>query len=697
MQVSEVNKAQFYTAVKKAASVRREQKDAGTAAVMGKGAPGFYQQLMTGGEPWELISNAYNNRIEQGTVDHVEGLLEINKVGLRQTEEAVINSFLYPYGAVERIPRNLNARTEELRKIHRARGKHSIEQFEKETRDNPHVREWMARLGLNINDLIVPVHNPFEADITGGRLKAEILHRAADGGLFHTPFPESYEGFGFNQQMTDLVIGFLPSLGGGLAATIKVWQSLGKRPLDSATEEQRQFFIPQLLPKDKKERGLVAFLLTEEAAGTDAFGGMESRAELTEDGERLRIFAPSKKFITCFHVAKHGHMAVNIIDPDTRAKLPTVLELQLPFRFDDKKEDMKKHLDALWDKRFEITDAPMRLNAIGASSQLYGEMHGYEIPLRYAPDVLSIMGGWDGIGKGDEQIGGGLYKGRLGFIALSAANSALAFNLALDESVNEDRIRFKGTLSKNESVKSQIGDMAIQVEMLKAYAECTSAMIDNNSELNFVPEAAIGKAFATEIAHGVIATANFLFGGEGLMKGRLIEQVVRDHGALRVVEGANPPMFQLGAGSSLGPALAAKTIGEKAKIAVSQFMIPSQGNLSFWDALKLTFRSRKLSLSTLGKGAWYQMKMREKQNDLIDISYEEATIFAIVSSKLKLQILKANPEKHKKEIAALEGFLKIVNGEKPNLVGIGQLYIDNAQAKYQTRKRENEELVRKYS
>lgn len=699
MNIPSVTPAQFHAAVNKAAIRRRQDKDAGTTALLGDlSHPGVFQQLMTGSKRklLEVVYDAWKNRISQEEVNSVNGLIDINKFGLRQTEEAVVDEPLVGYigyGTKNRIPRNLNARTEEKRKIYIARKKHEEEQFEKKTKEDPYVRAWMKKLHLDINDLLMPVHNQHEIDRSGGqRIKAEILHRAADGGLFNTPFPEEYGGYNFNQQMTDLIIEFLPELGGGLAAAIKVQQSLGGKLLIAfATESQKAHFIPELLPHDKKERGLISFLLTEEASGSDAFGSMQSEARLSDDGKNFIVDVPSKKFITCFHVSKLGHLAVNIIDKVTGAKLPTVLEWKLPFRFDDTKEIMEQKIDALWNEGFEMPYNPQGLNGIIGSMQLYGEGHGYKgIPLQYVPGVLSILGGLDGIGRGDEYSTGGLYKGRGGFIRLSAANAALGFNLALDETVNEDRIRFKKTLSANELVKTQIGDMAIKVEMLRAYAELTSTIIDNNKKMNFVPETAIGKAFATDTANSIIQTANFLFGGQGLMKGQLIEQAVRDHRVLLTVEGVNPLMYQLGAGASVGPALAAKTFSEKARIALSQFMLPM-------NEFKLGLRGAALSISTLIKGARYQMAMRERQNDLMDISHEEAMIFAILASKLKLKDLRMDTGRNKKEIAALNGFLQIANGEKPNLVGIGQLYIDDAKIRYQHRKREDEELVRKYS
>ena len=114
-----VTPAQFHAGVKKAAIRRRKDKDAGTTALLGDlSHPGIFQQLMTGNkcELFETVYDAWNNRINQEDVNSTNGLIDINKFGLRQTEEAVVDEPLagyIGYGAKKRVPRNLKAKTEE--------------------------------------------------------------------------------------------------------------------------------------------------------------------------------------------------------------------------------------------------------------------------------------------------------------------------------------------------------------------------------------------------------------------------------------------------------------------------------------------------------------------------------------------------------------------------------------------------------
>lgn len=701
IHTSGVTAGQIREAIKQAAIRRRSKKDAGLAAMLGDiSNPGFHMQTVSGkGVALDMASEAWRNRLPREEAERMEAFSIVADFGLRPNEEASIDEKLRGYGAYTgRIPERLEKRFTGERKIYKARARFDIELFEKQIRENPNVRFWMQRHNLDINDLLVPVLNPFENDRKRGhRVSPEVLNRAALVGVFNTAYPEEYGGLDFNQQQTDYAVRRAIKDGGGLSGNELSNKSIGAKPLALfGTQAQKDFFFPPMVHGDEGGRYLTTFQLTEEDSGTDAIGGMKTTAKLSPDGRHF-IIDGDKIFSTNFYVAGHGHLAVMFIDEDTGAKLPTLIELQLPFRFKDTPDVTRQKIATLWEQGIEAPDNPQELFGIASSTQGYQEYNGAHVPVEYAPGVSSVLGGLDGIGRGDDFIFGGLYRGRNGFITFGAAVSELALNEALNEII--DRVRFKKPLCEMEYVKSQITDMAIKTEMLKAYSELSSAILDNNPGMNLIAETGIGKAMASELAYDVVQTANKLHGGKGLMKGQIIELMLRDAFIPLIVEGVNPALLQHGAAVSSGPAMiASQSFIGKLRILWNQIPSLERGDLDPWAAFGLQLSAKGLSIPTMIKGAIYNMGMRDRQLDLIAIALAEANIFARTASLLKLKDLKLNPDKNKKEIAALEAFLTISSGKKlKSPTYVGQLYIDDAKIRYQQRNREDKDLLRKYS
>ena len=110
---------------------------------------------------------------------------------------------------------------------------------------------------------------------------------------------------------------------------------------------------------------------------------------------------------------------------------------------------------------------------------------------------------------------------------------------ALDEAVSraKSRIMFGKPLSDMPITQAKIADMATQIDAA-ALLVYRAAWARDRDGGRITREAAMAKMVATESAQSVIDNAVQIFGGLGVTKGNIVEQLYRDVRALRIYEGA---------------------------------------------------------------------------------------------------------------------------------------------------------------
>jgi acyl-CoA dehydrogenase len=110
---------------------------------------------------------------------------------------------------------------------------------------------------------------------------------------------------------------------------------------------------------------------------------------------------------------------------------------------------------------------------------------------------------------------------------------------ALDEAVAraKARVMFGRPLAEMPITQAKIADMATQIDAA-ALLVYRAAWARDRGGGRITREAAMAKMVATESAQSVIDNAVQIFGGLGVRKGNVVEQLYRDVRALRIYEGA---------------------------------------------------------------------------------------------------------------------------------------------------------------
>ncbi len=126
-----------------------------------------------------------------------------------------------------------------------------------------------------------------------------------------------------------------------------------------------------------------------------------------------------------------------------------------------------------------------------------------------------------------------IFRPTVGAAALGMARRAL------DEAVARARSRmmFGKPLAEMPITQAKIADMATSIDAA-ALLVYRAAWARDREGGRITREAAMAKMFATEAAQQVIDSAVQIFGGLGVKKGNIVEQLYRDVRALRIYEGA---------------------------------------------------------------------------------------------------------------------------------------------------------------
>ncbi|MBM3609300.1 MAG: acyl-CoA dehydrogenase, partial [Alphaproteobacteria bacterium] len=119
--------------------------------------------------------------------------------------------------------------------------------------------------------------------------------------------------------------------------------------------------------------------------------------------------------------------------------------------------------------------------------------------------------------------------------------AALGFaRRALDEALSRVKTRRIGgePLANLQLVQGHLADMALEIDAAALLIYRAAWTKDQGAE-RVTREAAMAKLYATDAAQRVIDSAVQLFGGDGVRKGVVVEQLYREIRALRIYEGAS--------------------------------------------------------------------------------------------------------------------------------------------------------------
>ena len=266
-------------------------------------------------------------------------------------------------------------------------------------------------------------------------------------------------------------------------------QGLGSHPLVLAgSDAQKQQYLPRVASGEY----LFAFGLTEPEAGSDV-ANVQTRAEQTANGWRL---TGRKRFISNAGVATHytvfartGEKLSAFIVPAT-AKGLRVTPMEL----------MGEH--PIGELTLTDCEVEAQLGDLGAGMKL-------------ALGTLDI------------------FRSTVGAAAVGLARRALDEALTYSKS----RTQFGAPLSELSAVQALLADSAVELEASRLLVH-QAALTKDQGQARVTYEAAVAKLFSTEAAQRIIDRCLQIHGGNGVVRGAVVERLYRDVRALRIYEGA---------------------------------------------------------------------------------------------------------------------------------------------------------------
>jgi acyl-CoA dehydrogenase family protein 9 len=342
----------------------------------------------------------------------------------------------------------------------------------------------------------------------------KLVRELGERGLCGLYVPEEYGGQGLSQTGYARVFEAFTQLDGTLSIVMGVHQSIGFKGIAMfGTDEQKQRFLPDLAAGRK----LAGFALTEPSAGSDAYN-IESRAVLEADGSwRLngekRFIGNGGKgsvfttFARCEVGGKDRHIAL-IVEKGMKG-----------FVVGERYDTMGLRGNDLRPLYFRDVKVPAE-NVLGEPGEGF----------RIAMEILN--NGRIGLGTGSVGAAKGL----------------------LDRIIDhvKERHQFGGPLADLELVQDKVGWMVSHLFGLESMAYLTCGLVDRDVS-DYSLESAVCKVSGTEFLWYAANRVLQLKGGEGYLRDRPYERVLRDIRIFPIFEGANDVLRSFIALSGMRP------------------------------------------------------------------------------------------------------------------------------------------------
>lgn len=280
------------------------------------------------------------------------------------------------------------------------------------------------------------------------------------------------------------------------ADSILAVAGLGSHPvLLAGSDAQKR----ELLPQVADGRALFAFALTEPEAGSDVAA---LRTTAQRDGDGGYRLSGQKRFISNAGIATHYTVFART-GPGPKGISAFVVPAGAPgLRVDTGLKLMAEH--PIGELFFDGCQVP-------ASALLGAEGAG----MRLALGTLDV------------------FRSTVGAAAVGMARRALEEAL----SYARKRQQFGAPLSELPAIQGLLADSAVELDAARLLVHRAAAAKDQGRE-RVTYEAAVAKLFATEAAQRIIDRALQVHGGNGVVKGFMVERLYRDIRSLRIYEGA---------------------------------------------------------------------------------------------------------------------------------------------------------------
>ncbi len=347
-----------------------------------------------------------------------------------------------------------------------------------------------------VEEKIIPQREHFDRE---NEFPWEIVKTIAASDFFRIFVPEEYEGMGGGVLDMSLVTEELSYGCGGIAICYAA-SALGAYPIILyGNEEQKRKYLPVIASGEK----LAAFALTEPNAGSDV---ANMRMSAVKEGNYY-ILNGTKQWITNGGEADiYTVFAVTNPEKGARGISCFIVEKGTPgFTFGKKEDKLGIRASATRELIFQDCKVPVE-------NLLAKEGRGF----------LIAMATFD---KSRTSVGAQ---------ALGIAQAAL------DEAVkySKERVQFGAPISSFQAIQFMLADMAMQIEAARSLVYSVARYIDSGAK-SVSKEAAMAKAFASDVAMKVTIDAIQVLGGYGYMKEYPVEKMMRDAKITQIYEGTN--------------------------------------------------------------------------------------------------------------------------------------------------------------
>jgi acyl-CoA dehydrogenase family protein 9 len=328
----------------------------------------------------------------------------------------------------------------------------------------------------------------------------EVLRDLGEIGALGLYVPEEYGGQGLSQTGYARVFETIGQIDPTLAIVLGVHQSIGFKGISLfGTDEQKERFLPDLAVGRK----LAAFALTEPEAGSDAYQ-VRSRAVQQPDGSW--VLNGEKRYIG------NGSRA-DVITTFARAEVNG--------------ED--RHIAMLLEKGMKGLEVGERYDTMGLRANDLRRLYFKDV--RVPPE--NVLGE---PGQGFRVAMQILNSGRIGLGTGSVGGAKKLLDLSIDHV--KERRQFDRPLADFELVQDKIGWMVTHLFGLESMCYLTCGLVDAGVP-DYSLESAVCKVSGTEFLWYAANRALQLAGGEGYMRDRPYEKVLRDTRIYPIFEGAN--------------------------------------------------------------------------------------------------------------------------------------------------------------
>lgn len=330
---------------------------------------------------------------------------------------------------------------------------------------------------------------------------AELVRRLGELGFMGITIPEKYGGAGMDTLSYAIAEEEIASVWASLGLIMSANNSLSCAPIfEWGNEKQKQQYLVPLASGQK----LGCYALTESDAGSDA----ANQKTIARRSGKYYVISGTKRLITnasradiCILIARTG-------EDRHRGLSAFIVETATPgFKVARAEDKMGLRCAPTCEVVLEECRAPKE-NLLG------GEGNGWNVAMKT------------------------LNGGRINIAAQAVGIAAGALKEAIKHSCN--RRQFGRSIADFQMIQAMLADMETQIEAARLLTWKAAWLKDRGlPEKELAPHTAKAKLFASEMAERVASNALQIFGGDGYVKGLLVERAYRDAKATQLYEGTS--------------------------------------------------------------------------------------------------------------------------------------------------------------